>query len=353
MAGLNVRVGRAAEEVLTRSGAITFPEILVGIGWLAPVHVELWKQGRVTHLQDLVQVGPDRIRAALDVFEAWARDRGLDPNETVPLARARQRTELSFGPSADPALERAVRRCWISPDLPDKTRERVVERQSKAPDLVVIDPLHDDWTCHECGGTGGLLMMEGPGPICLDCADLDHLVFLPAGDATLTRRAKKASTLSAVVVRFARARKRYERQGILVEPEALDAAEQSCLADEELRARRRERDAERRVGEDAQFVERLRAEIRRLFPGCPQGRADAIAAWTGLRGSGRVGRSAAGRALDPRAVERAVVASVRHQDTDYDALLMRGVPRAEARARVRDDVDAVLGRWRHSAVRQA
>jgi hypothetical protein len=42
----------------------------------------------------------------------------------------------------------------------------------------------------------------------------------------------------------------------------------------------------------------------------------------------------------------AVVASVRHEDTDYDALLMSGVPRDEARARVRAAVDTVLDRWR-------
>jgi hypothetical protein len=39
------------------------------------------------------------------------------------------------------------------------------------------------------------------------------------------------------------------------------------------------------------------------------------------------------------------VASVRHQDTPYDALLMAGVPRIEARDRVRDAVDQVLDRW--------
>jgi hypothetical protein len=48
-------------------------------------------------------------------------------------------------------------------------------------------------------------------------------VFLPAGDAALSRRARKASTLSAVVVRFSRPRKRYERQGILVEPKARES----------------------------------------------------------------------------------------------------------------------------------
>jgi hypothetical protein len=64
-------------------------------------------------------------------------------------------------------------------------------------------------------------------------------------------------------------------------------------------------------------------------------RAEAIARHTALRGSGRVGRSAAGRALGTEALTLAVVASVRHQDTDYDDLLTSGVPRAEARDRIR------------------
>jgi hypothetical protein len=54
---------------------------------------------------------------------------------------------------------------------------------------------------------------------------MDHLVFLPSGDAGLTRRAHRASELSAVVVRFSRTRKRYERQGLLVEGAALAQAE--------------------------------------------------------------------------------------------------------------------------------
>jgi hypothetical protein len=65
-----------------------------------------------------------------------------------------------------------------------------------------------------------------------------------------------------------------------------------------------------------------------------------------VRGSRRVGRSAAGRALEERALVSATVASVRHEDTAYDGLLMAGVPRDEARIRVRAAVDEVLDRWR-------
>jgi hypothetical protein len=118
------------------------------------------------------------------------------------------------------------------------------------------------------------------------------------------------------------------------------------LWDEEARARRRAREAEHREREDADLRERLAAGIVRLFPGCPRPRAEMIARQAAARGSGRVGRSAAGRALDPAAVELAVLTSVRHEDTAYDDLLMRGVERAEARERVRGEVERVLERWR-------
>ncbi len=70
-----------------------------------------------------------------------------------------------------------------------------------------------------------LLIVEEPGPSCLACAGLGALVFLPAGDARRSRRAKARSNVHAVVVRFSRTRKRYERQALLVQPAALHDAE--------------------------------------------------------------------------------------------------------------------------------
>jgi hypothetical protein len=209
---------------------------------------------------------------------------------------------------------------------------------------VVVNAL-GEWSCTECGGTGDLLIMEEPGPLCLSCADLGHLVFLPRGDTALTRRAKKASSLSAVVVRFSRSRKRYERQGLLVEEGALEQAEAECLADEHARARRRQREESRRAEADLELEAAFATAIRELFPGCPSDRAQAIAVHAALRRSGRVGRSAAGRRLEADAVTLAVVASVRHGDTAYDSLLMSGVERAQARAQVRSEVDRVLTEW--------
>ncbi|MEU6704102.1 DUF2293 domain-containing protein [Streptomyces wuyuanensis] len=212
--------------------------------------------------------------------------------------------------------------------------------------LVVVEPLKRRH-CAECRrGPLERLVLEFNAPRCLDCADLGHLVFLPRGNAALTRRAREASSLWAVVVRHNRQRTRYERQGLLVEEEALAGAEAACLADAEARARRRERDAARRAAQDVRFTARLTAEILRLFPSCPLDRALDVAAHTSVRGSGRVGRTAAGRALDEGAVTAAVRASVRHLDTGYDALLMRGVPRHEARRRVDPAIEATLTAWR-------
>jgi hypothetical protein len=50
--------------------------------------------------------------------------------------------------------------------------------------------------------------------------------------------------------------------------------------------------------------------------------------------------------LDPDAIELAVAAAVRHQDTRYDELLMSGLERAHARAEIRDEVADVLDGWR-------
>ena len=337
---LNRRVTQAAEAVLAEQRYVSAADVLVGLGWLTASHIDRWRQGRIESLESVTPVEPNKILAALAAFQSWAQDRRLSPSETEYVARTRDRRPLRFSVSGDAAVEREYRTHWVSPDLP----ERTVERQSRPPDLVVISPV-DDWVCTSCGGTGNFLLMEDPGPLCLDCADLGQLAFLPSGDAALTRRAKRASGLSAIVVRWSRSRKRYERQGIMVEPDAIERAEQECLSDEEVRNRRRERDKARRANEDLEFQGEFCAAIRAQFPRCPTGRAEAIACHAAIRGSGRVGRSAAGRSLDPDAVRLAVAASIRHVDTDYDELLMSGVDRQTARDQVRDRVEQVMTGW--------
>lgn len=344
---LERRIVRAAEEALTQRQFVAAIDVLMGLGWLQQRRVDEGRQGRVEYLEEVVGANLGKISAAMLAFRDWARERGLRPSETAYLARSRERRPLRFSKSGDPEIEPAYRTHWVAPELSEAKRARLAEHQSRPPDLVVIASTKE-FTCSVCGTTSGeLLMMEGGGPVCMTCAELDHLVFLPAGDAALTRRAKATSRLSAVVVRFSRARGRYERQGVLVEESALEKAEAQCLADEDARARRRERDIERRHDQDRALHERMAREIAQLFPRCPAERALEIASHAALRGSGRIGRTAAGRALDPSALELAVIASVRHRDTSYDELLMAGIDRASARAQVHDDVNRVLNDWRH------
>ena len=76
--------------------------------------------------------------------------------------------------------------------------------------------------CKECGAEllrGDFIQLD-QGALCMTCSGLGHLIYLAAGNMALTRRAKKNSTLSAVVLKFSRARKRSERQGLLVVKEA-------------------------------------------------------------------------------------------------------------------------------------
>lgn len=199
----------------------------------------------------------------------------------------------------------------------------------KLPRTVIA--ARDAKACETCRRPGGLLLARdyrGGGAVCLHCAGLDPLVFLPSADAALTRRARAAGR--TVVVDWwnprpvQRSRRGYrpigerrERLGVLVEPSALESAARLCLADPSAIADRRARD-ERRVAKGGTPWENVAAAIQQRFPGCP--RADVIAYHAAVR--------------CPEAVEFAVVESVRHVDADGD----------ERR------VSAILDAWRQGVI---
>jgi hypothetical protein len=221
------RVAKAAEAALAARNYVSAIDVFVAIGWLDAAAVERWRRGQIDCLEEAVRTDLPRISEAMRLFRSWAAGRGLFASETAYVARTADRQTLRFSRSGSPAIEASYRTHFVSPELSETKRERLTEKTNRAPELVVVQPLKAEWKCHRCGGTGNLLMMEAPGPACLRCVGLDDLAFLPTGDATLTRRAKAASTRYAVVVRFSRTRRRYERQGLLVEPEALANARSS------------------------------------------------------------------------------------------------------------------------------
>ena len=130
---------------------------------------------------------------------------------------------------------------------------------------------HKDARCTSCEAEvaqGDFVAIDrAQGSRCVKCAGLDGLVFLRSGDAALTRRAMARSSRSAVVLKFSRARKRNERQGVLVEGSAIKQAESENASDE---ARRQVQRQQRRIkGEAAErkYREAFAARVLKLFPG--------------------------------------------------------------------------------------
>lgn len=238
----------------------------------------------------------------------------------------------------------------MNADTEQTPRSSKESRTSSDKNEIKVFISHRDSKCDECGEELGrqawITLEEKKGALCLACADLEELVFLPTGDAALTRRSRKYSTLSAVVLKFSRARRRYERQGLLVEESALAQAEAECLADSEVRERHRERERERRAELDEEYVKKFAERIRELYPNSPKGREQQIAEHACLKYSGRVGRSAGAKSFDEEMIRLAVAAHVRHRETDYDSLLAKGWDRSDARSQVRERVDAVMEKWR-------
>jgi hypothetical protein len=87
-------------------------------------------------------------------------------------------------------------------------------------------------------------------------------------------------------------------------------------------------------------------KIRAVYPGCPPAGSS--------RASPRIPPRAAADAWAVRlpaarsmmqALTLAVAAWVRHHHTRYDELVMSGQERADARSRIREEMDGVLDRW--------
>lgn len=326
------RVASVAEAILAARHFVTPVDVLLGLEWVSKPSVASWLRGITPFLDRLIfsrhgKVNQTAIVAVLDELAAWARERGLQPWET-------DYGDRTFVEGGDPAVERSFRTRWA---VAEKPAPRILPPGPRERKVVAAETT---WECGTCGDTGGLILKAKSGGICLDCAGLGHLVFLPAGDAALTRRARKASPQSAVVIRNNRARQRLERQGILADNKAIEFAARQCL------------DEADRDGQDERemFRRDVAAAIQQQFPGCPATRADAIAYHHALRFSGRDRRCETERALAPEAIEAAVASSACHVDTDYDDLLKSGVAHADARHRVSGRIRDILHMWRVGVV---
>jgi hypothetical protein len=100
--------------------------VLTGIGWLpgrrstagGRDESATWKR---------MPAGSGKLPRALEYLRRWAEQSGLKPSETEYVSTTRDRRQLRFTADGNPAIER----------LPDARRDRLTQRQSKPPDLVV------------------------------------------------------------------------------------------------------------------------------------------------------------------------------------------------------------------------
>lgn len=325
MTSLHSRVAQIAEATLVDQHFVTPIDVLIGLEWLLQARVDLWLRGLVTSLDRCIRVTDTETADAVEALRIWARQRNLTPCDT-PYSG------LTFTADGNPDTERHFRIRWAPSEDP----------APKPPSLRYGEQgvLSAGYAgqCATCRDSSDLLVRNRAGGICPDCAGLGHLVYLPCGDAALTRHTNKAARASVAVMRVNVKRMAHERQGILTEQCAIELAAGQCLADPH------------RLRRKATVDERLRRKItdaiRAQFPGCPPARAAAIGYYAAVRGGRR-----AHPAIDgPDAVRLAVAESVRRIDTDHDDLYLSGVDHTECRRRVQGRLDGILDAWRSGVI---
>jgi len=228
------RAIQAAETALYRQQYVSPIDVFVGMGLLQPIHVQEWRKGTIPYLEKVIQGNLSTISFTMQCFRKWPRAKNLKPSKTVYLVRTKgPKKEAQFSASDDPSIEEAYRTHYVSPALSEKKQQQLKEKLEEQPELVAYIIISDS-QCSQCKKEllkSNFLFMEADQPLCLSCAGFSNLIFLPSGDAKLTRRAKKYSAKSLVVVKFSRARKRYERQGILITEDAFQKAQDEITED--------------------------------------------------------------------------------------------------------------------------
>jgi hypothetical protein len=201
--------------------------LFLGLGYLSPTILNDWRRGRILYLEKGLQVNLSKLTLVMKEYRRWALEQGLLARETAYVQHATRNTiHLRFSKSGQANIETNYRTHYISSALTLQKQQRLIDKIERSRDSVVYIILTDS-TCSQCKAPvhkGAFLLVEEDKPLCMKCSPYKDFIFLPAGNALLTRRAKKYSSQQAVVVTFSSARKRYERQGLLIEESAYKQA---------------------------------------------------------------------------------------------------------------------------------
>src|SRR5579863_1810039 len=126
---LSQRVIRAAEAALAAHSCVSAIDVLCGMGLLASVHVESWRQGRVGFLEQRIQGSPRKILSSLAAFRRWAEEKGLKPSESRYTRSTRDGVvQLQFCVGESSEIEKVFRTHYVSPALSARKQQHLQEK---------------------------------------------------------------------------------------------------------------------------------------------------------------------------------------------------------------------------------
>lgn len=343
------KVIKVANELLELNDSVNLLDVLNKMGWLDITHIYSWKDGLENNLEKFMQSTPEKRSQVYKIFTNWSKKLAFIDSPWMCYSIVNENKFLKVLVGNSPEVEKLFTQHFHKKELTSRKLNSLIKKLNQKPDTrVFIKTGKENDSCEKCKKgihRNSFIYVEAKDVYCLDCAGLAKLAFQPSGDATLSRRAKKFTTKFAEVVEFNKRRKRYERRGILVEEKALEMARQSCKSDAADREIKRARSAEKRVVEDKNFTSEFTFKVKQLFPNCPNDEVIAIAEHATVRGSGRVGRTAAAKKLDDESIRLAVIAYIRHKHTDYDRLLFNRTPKKTCRRLIQPALQKKLKSW--------
>lgn len=110
------RIARAVETILQHGKVVAPVDVLVGMGLLAPEHIEDWRRGRVLYLEQVIDCNLTRLSRLLRILRFHAHDLNLVPSVTVYMRWGKgPKQRLRFTKTGDPKLEEVYARHFVWP----------------------------------------------------------------------------------------------------------------------------------------------------------------------------------------------------------------------------------------------
>lgn len=138
---LQERVVTAAERALKRDGSVGPLELLREIGFVYWRHFDDWRKGvpQYTPLEPHIQCGAAKLEQVYRIFVEWTAAKGLKAVEAEYSRRGVNGIEaLQVTVEGGDERERFFRTHYASAELSEKKSERLQQKLTKAPDLVVF-----------------------------------------------------------------------------------------------------------------------------------------------------------------------------------------------------------------------